>query len=65
MYYRPMSRRLDLAINLIYYQEKFFGIDLVKVQINIIDSPSVVVTFVDKKIIHSQFFCLLNMMYEM
>jgi hypothetical protein len=52
MYYKLVSLKLDLTINLNYYQENKFGVDLVKAHINTIDSPLVVVSM-DKKIIHS------------
>jgi hypothetical protein len=65
MYYKPMNPRLVSSVNINYYPKNKFGVDLVKTWINIIDSPSVVVVFADKKIIHSQIVYLLSGMYEM
>lgn len=53
MYYRLVSPRSNPAVNINYYQKNKFGVDLVKVHTNTIDSPSVTVVFADKKIIFS------------
>jgi hypothetical protein len=45
MYYRQVSIRSDLTININYYLENKFGIDMVKTHINITNSLSVVVVF--------------------
>jgi hypothetical protein len=63
MYYRQMSPRLDPAVNINYYSNNKFGIDLVKAQINTTYSLLIVVVFTNKKIIHSQIVRLLNGMY--
>ncbi len=55
----------NITINPYYYKENKFGEDIVKAQINIIDSQLVVVASTNKKIIHLPIFCLLNKMYEM
>jgi len=65
MYYKQVSLRPDLVININYYSENKFGIDMVKTQINTIDSLLVIIIFTDKKIIHSHIVCLLNRMHEM
>jgi hypothetical protein len=53
MYYKLVSPRSNLVININYYKENKFGVDLVKMQTNIIDSPSIIVVFADKMIIFS------------
>jgi len=53
MYYKPVSPRSDSTININYYQENKFGVDLVKMQIDIIGSPLVTVVSTYRKIIHS------------
>jgi hypothetical protein len=65
MYYRLVNPRLDLAININYYWENKFGIDIFKTQTSTTHSPLVVVVFIGMKIIHSQLIHLLNKMYEM
>jgi hypothetical protein len=65
MYYKPVNPRSNLAININYYPNNEFGIDLVKTQISTIDSPLIIIVSTDKKIIHSQIVNLLNKMYKM
>jgi hypothetical protein len=61
MYYKLMSLKLDLTINLNYYQENKFGVDLVKAHVNIIDSPLIVI-YMDQKIIRSR---IVHLLYRM
>ncbi len=49
---------IKLRCQINYCLEKKFGVDLVKTQIGTVDSLSVVVVSLDKKIIHSQMVCL-------
>jgi hypothetical protein len=53
MYYGQVSPRSNSAIDINYYLENKFGVNLVKTQIRTIDSLSVVVVSLDRKIIHS------------
>jgi len=53
MYYRLMNPRSNPSININYYQENKFEIDLVKTQIDTTNSPLVIIVYIDKKIIHS------------
>ncbi len=65
MYSKLVSPRSNLVVNINYYQENEFGVDLVKAHTNIIDSPSIGVVFADKKINFSWIVLLLSKMYEM
>ncbi len=53
MYFKLVSPRSNLVININYYQDNEFGINLVKAHTNIVDSPLIAVVFADKKIIFS------------
>jgi hypothetical protein len=53
MHYRQVSPRSNPTVNINYYSENKFGVDLIETQIGIIDSLSIVIIYIDKKIIHS------------
>jgi hypothetical protein len=48
-----------------YYQEKKFGIYLLKTYINITNSQIIIVVSIDKKIVHIWIVCSLDKMFEM
>jgi hypothetical protein len=56
MYYRLMSPRSNPTVNMNYYQQNKFGIDLVKTQIDITNSPLVVIVYINKN--HSLIDCM-------
>jgi len=56
MYYRLVSLRSNPTVKINYYQENKFGINLVKMQIDITNSPLVIIVYIDKN--HSLIDCM-------